>query len=785
MELKQIQMRIRVRPQRIAVLVDEHINQKQLLSLIALLSRIWGGRYSSIIVVSQKDDGKNAKRCLSSIKPEVVLGVGIDGKKWEETTREICQPRSFRTINLQEQQVKEFMQRNFEGLIWADTIIWAEIKESPQMKRENLRLLEIRDDFPWSLCMAATFGLVPENRVAEYAEDLNAKVQEFDNGAEIPGFLRTCSEMSKKWSWLDFTSYRLERDQIHTDATTFVPSIIVVDEAEPIWDIALFWNLRMQFGPGSSGTIVLFPKKEIQASSSVDSLAKWINSSPINSNYCEFITKACKTKLLESLARRIRPRLKRLNSKIIHVDVKELVQELPLVIPYDQQELKRFIVSDKAAIIEDVAPVYKNYLSSSAAWICDLVEDSETRRVPYDLCLPPKESASQVLNSPDPPRFRLGLNAFGIGIDSINVRFTMNDQSILFRVPRPEELLEELLIESGVKPLKDEKSIRYNQSIDIFQGLSEAAKFLSGTSLQIINSLKSGTLTFGQIKAQAKLGKKQTKKDSAFISWSRRLPEHSKRTAKRRYAEYSKQNFGPHASESEIIEKLLELGVLRRRWKLDKCPYCDKEYWVAELKISEPMFCPGCHKKIYLRDKFQLGYELNELVALSIREGIVPVVLTARFLRNLTDSGFFWLPGIKCSWKSLKTDLDIIACCDGRLVAAECKTLSNTNIKSKTWMEIASQIEQKVGLLKNCGIQVLVISAMCEEFPKGFEKRILGVIGNDMSILLLNRVELLDGERRVPYNHQTRRMRLNDIMQLQSLPKRIKRKKRGKRFVSF
>ncbi|MCG7851870.1 MAG: hypothetical protein MIO92_05055 [Methanosarcinaceae archaeon] len=776
MELKQRQILIRIRPQRLAVLVDEHINREQIFSLIAFLSRIWGGRYSYILVVSEKDKGVNAKRLLSAIRPEVIFGVDIDRKKWAKTTHEISQPRSFSILNLNSQQIREFMRLNFEALIWADNIVWAEIRESPEMKRENLRLLKIQDNFHWSIFMAASFGLVPENKVAEYAEDLKADFQEFESSSDISLYLKTCTEMSKKWSWLDFANYRLNRHQIHTDATTFVPTIVVVDENEPISDIALFWNLRMQFSPGSSGRIILFSDKQIQNASSVEDLVNWIDSSPIKCNYCELVTKACKSDLLESLARRIRPRLKRLKSKIAHVDVKDLIQEIPLIIPYDKETQKRFLVSKKAVIIEDIIPFYNDYLPSGAAWICDLVKDSETGRLPYELCLPHRDSALQVLNAPDPPSIRLGGTIFGCGIDAINVLFTKNSQSISFRVPSAEELLEEMLIEAGVKPLKDEKRIRYSQTIDMFGDLSETAMFFSGISLRILEAFDSNKLTYSQIKGKAKLGKNKPKETSVFLDLTNRLPDHSKNIAKRRYIEYSKESLSRHASEIEIIEKLVERGVLRRKWKLDKCPYCDKEYWVDDLKIHNPMFCPGCHKKIPLRDKFQLGYELNELVSLSISEGIVPVILAARFLKNLTDKGFFWLPGTKCSWRSLNTDIDILACCDGHVVAVECKTLSETNIESETWNEIASQVKREVDLLKICAIKIMVFAAMCKEFPQEFMDKVLKITGNDISVLFLNKEDLMDGHRRLSFRgQQTRLMRLSDILLSQPLLRPKKR----------
>jgi hypothetical protein len=786
MEIKPNQLLVRIRPQRIAVLVEEHIDRKQILSLIAFLSRIWGGRYSNIVVVTKRDNGLSAKRCLSSIRPEVILGVGIDGKEWARTSQRICQPRAFAILNLHNQQIKEFMRVNFEGLIWADNIVWAEIRESPEMKRENLRLLKMQDDFPWSIFMAASFGLVPENKAAEYAEDLNADVQEIDSDSDMSLYLQTCTEMSKKWSWLDFANYRLDRHQIASAATFFNPIIVIVKEDEVISDIALFWNLRMQFGPGASGRVVLFSEAQVKNASSVKAIVNWLDSSPVNSNYCELVSTSCNSSSLEALARRIRPRLKKIKSRFAHVDVREPIHDVPIIIPYDREIQMRPFVSNRAISIEGVKPFYEEYLPSTAAWICDLVKDNQTGRVPYEIYLPPRESALQVLNAPDPPRFRLGATVFGFGIDSINVRFTKNNQTISFRVPSPEELLEEVLIESGVQPAKDEKRIRYTQTIDMFGGLLDTARFFSGISLKVLKAFKSEPLTYGQIKAEAKIGKNKSRKAPMFLEWVNRLPKHSKNVAKQRYFEYSKENLSLQDSEIDIIEKLIDRGVLRRKWKLDKCPYCDKDYWVDHLEIHTPMICPGCRKKIPLRDKFQLGYKLNELVGLSIREGIIPVVLTARFLYNLTSRGFFWLPGMKCSGGSIQTDFDILACCDGHLIATECKTLTESGIESETWIKLADQVKKQIAIGRICGIEILIVAAMCNEFPKDFKSEMTKMADQNMSIFLLNKNDLLEGHRHVPYSGEQRRlMRLDDIFPPKPFSSRKKRRKRGERVVTF
>ena len=69
MEIEPSQLLVRIRPQRIAILVEEHINQDQIVLLLAFLSRIWGGRYSNIIVVKEEDKGLSAKSSLSATRP--------------------------------------------------------------------------------------------------------------------------------------------------------------------------------------------------------------------------------------------------------------------------------------------------------------------------------------------------------------------------------------------------------------------------------------------------------------------------------------------------------------------------------------------------------------------------------------------------------------------------------------------------------------------------------------------------------------------------------------------
>lgn len=316
MSLESDQILARVRPQRIGFLVSEKINIKKLMSIISFLSKIWGGRYSPIAVVSEQDDGVAAKRILSAMRPEFIFGVDIDGKKWSELCNQLCQPRGFRILDLDETRLKEYMKDNFDSMIWTEHIILAEIRESPEVQRRNLKLLKLPDNYPMDVLAGFSFGIVPDNKVKEYSEYLKSEIIENIENFDIFLYFKICIEMAKIWSWLDFASFRLDRHQIFTQATIHAPAIIVVNNDTPVLDLAFYWNLRMQFGPGSSGNIVLFPESEIENTQSIEALTYWIRNSPIRSNYCEVLTKRCNSSSLVRLARRLRPRIRKSASTV-------------------------------------------------------------------------------------------------------------------------------------------------------------------------------------------------------------------------------------------------------------------------------------------------------------------------------------------------------------------------------------------------------------------------------------------------------------------------------------
>ena len=379
----------------------------------------------------------------------------------------------------------------------------------------------------------------------------------------------------------------------------------------------------------------------------------------------------------------------------------------------------------------------------------------------------------------------------GQGIDSINVICTKSSPTVQIPIPTSDELLEEILVERGIRTAKDETRTRYIPAIDMFGGLLKTADAFSGIPLRIIQALTrtdpgnvSPTHTFNDIKDSARAGKgnKPTEQPILAIIDSD-LPRHAARVGRRRFEAH------PVAGSldiQDIVTRLLERKVLKRLWKLDRCPWCDKQYCLDHINPNLPLSCPGCLRPIQLNYHVVLAYQLNELIALAIAEGIVPVVLTGRFLHNLTSQGFIWLPGVKCSSGTVETDFDIFASCDGHLVAAECKSLEGTRSHSQVWRNEQPKIERAIVIAKSAGVRTFVVASLCGRYPETFQQALGKAAGSDMSVHLLYRTDLTEGHKRIQAkNEPDRFMRIDDFLPASSPRRKGRPRTPGDRRVRF
>lgn len=322
----------------------------------------------------------------------------------------------------------------------------------------------------------------------------------------------------------------------------------------------------------------------------------------------------------------------------------------------------------------------------------------------------------------------------------------------------------------------------------LFPDIKEAAIALTGTSWKVISALKSEPLTYDSLLGKAKTRK--TKKTIRLPKIADMVSQHQNGLYRELFEKRVKRELTDSISDVTPIEQILEYFVKRnvviRKWKLDQCPGCEREYWDNDLDIRKPLLCPGCQTYIPFKEKVRLGYELNPLVQLALDEGIRPVVLTARFLKNLTFHGFLMYPGVKLKKSKKETDIDICAIGDGVLIAGECKNLSDFKKNGKVlWREILSQLTVPIGIAKTCGFQLFFVASLTDRYPKNFQCEVLNLAGDSLKFLFLTREDLENGRRKyTDKDGNERTVYLRDIL---NPPKsfRISKDNRKTRKIKF
>ena len=123
------------------------------------------------------------------------------------------------------------------------------------------------------------------------------------------------------------------------------------------------------------------------------------------------------------------------------------------------------------------------------------------------------------------------------------------------------------------------------------------------------------------------------------------------------------------------------------------------------------------------------------------------MALTGNFLRNLTNRGFLWLPGLKYTYDRVDGDLDIVASCDGHLVFAECKLRDQSDADKIEWSKILNQVRSMAVIGRVCKADLIVFAALIDNYPKHFRDDVSRIAGNDLPIEILNREDLEKGRR--------------------------------------
>jgi hypothetical protein len=172
---------------------------------------------------------------------------------------------------------------------------------------------------------------------------------------------------------------------------------------------------------------------------------------------------------------------------------------------------------------------------------------------------------------------------------------------------------------------------------------------------------------------------------------------------------------------------------------------------------------------------------------MALSEGILPVILTGRFLRRLTERSFMWIPGVKCKQDGQQHDIDIACFCDGNLILAECKSVLIIKEESEGQREVAEQFSRLINLGKICEAKAVFLASMTECYPDCLVKLSEESKNSTMTIGLLNREDLELG-RRFKKREDTRSrvpMRLWDFLPKEVCPQPKREYEPGARRLGF
>jgi DNA-directed RNA polymerase subunit RPC12/RpoP len=731
------------------VLVNKHGTQDDLLLAIRFLSRLWGGMYAPILTTEPSPPDSVTINRLAQVRPDYVYSIGIDGKAWKPFVDSACQPRGYRILD--DAFLEELRRHHNEEHITAAhavRFLESQLSTTPGRVRKT-RLIGWNPESPLFPYAAALFGLPYERGTPPVPHE----VLDYSREATFSELFRAQIDIIQRFEfdWLDLANHGLNIASFGGGSEP--PTLVLVDRV--VEDLALFWNQRIGGQAGLPHWFLPVPLGSAEDPGLAELLNEWITQFrrlDLRPNFLRIQSQSIPVTHLEVFADRLRARLD--GSAIKHVDVWPATCRISTVIPFEREELVVVERSGQRATWQQPTSQLTGLFESGISWMVDLVQDHRTRRSPFELYLPASSTTYDVLNAPNPPTVSHSVvQTFGWGTDSINVRCKSGDGMVSHWLPTSREILEELLAAYGLQFTKDEKRSCYGPALKLFGGLSQASLAFSGKRGLILEALANQPASMDELLGRLKLGKGKIpelnrSKDLDILFYN--LPATKRRVGRERFLRYWSRTLPSEDRLGALLEHWVSNRILRREWRIGPCAVCQGTFPETQLTITRPYHCPGCGSSIAIPQRAQVVYTPHPMLKLALDQGLRPVALTGRFLKNLTHQGFLWLPGLKYVQSGLSGDLDIVASCDGHLVLAECKDLENIPPDRVDWTEILTQVRAMSGIAKLSKASVIAFSSLLTDYPPSFVHDVEQLGGCDLTVLLLNKGDLDKGFREVP-----------------------------------
>jgi hypothetical protein len=762
-------VRARVRPARVAVLVNRHGKQSDLVLALRFLSRLWGGMYAPIFPTNPLPPDALTEFRLSEARPDFVYGIGLDREAWMPHIQDCCQPRCFRLLD--EGVLSQLYSDNLEEHITDRDYLNYRFRQPDDGGRKRTTSLNFWDeDSRLFLYAAALFGIPYEVVRNPFAPVVYERYPgDLENSGDPEALISAHTRIIQNYeqSWVELASEGLGV-RFHSGGTGSPTIVLVQDIVE---DLSLFWNLRMEGHTWIPRWIIPLPASMTRDEIHGGLLKEWIlgfTKYHQRPNYIFITSQAASTELQAEFAGWLKGILE--GTFIKFVDVWPPANRVPNVTAFESESLLEIRRQGRRVTWLRPQSRVAEMFGPRVSWMVDLVEDSRKRRSPFELSLPPCRTTMEILNAPSPPTVHHSAIApYGLGVDSINVRCTNREELVSDWLPNDKEILEELLHESGLHFNADEKRACYLPALKLLGGLEQASSTLTGVRGKILLELVKGPATAHELIGRLRLGNgkiPELNRDRHFEIFLGHLTPTQKRVGRQRLRHHWRRTLPRDSKLQSLLEHWVSNGILRRLFRIGSCPVCQTTHHEVGLKITRPYQCPGCGSKIPIPESMVVEYQLQPILEAALSQGLMPVALTGRFLQNLTHRGFLWLPGLKYSHGGVGGDIDIVASCDGQLVLVECKTREKSDPSSIEWPNIVDQVRSLVAVGRASKASFVVLASLIDDYPKSIRDEIESAGDTNLPVYLFTKDDLESGHRWVKQEPFTidRPMSLADLI---------------------
>lgn len=736
-------IKIKIRPQRIAVLVPMDAAWEQLRPVIRFLSVVWGGRYGTIIPIDPGNNGDNstAAKWLSTYDPDLVLQApGLTGIDLNNFLTDTCRPFSSLPFFDNIEDNFRYNPGEFISLKGPVDEFIKEVNSQGEMLGPYYQIVSCDEDIQDSYLIQSMFGVWEKKEAESLAENVKGRAVHIGQGSSISDYIKLFIQQDYPWTGLDLSNRKIIDG---SGMFRIEPPTIYLGTSSAI-DVAYFWNLRASFNP-ISNNILYLNESVIDDDEAIETLVEWmcLPRRNIKPTYCRILSPTGSSDKPHRLAKRLRLRVK--NKGIAHVDVDNPNLEIPRVVFLKEE------IPIEAQIFDGQNLEFKcpPFTYDRGSWVIELSKDMYSRRYILDH-LPPlatMNSSYEVLNTPSPFRPEISNPVFRYFDGNICRKIDNRIDVIKITIPTSHEIFTSYLSQFGVKSVQDEKRLRYEACINMFGSLMETAQCFREKFRRVFSAFENTPLTFDEILGKAKWEKKTNNQDEdEFIVRLSKTPI-MKDIARSRCQ--AKEGMLSRIYEiKDFLNRLIDKKIILRRILLPPCKSClEKNSWTERLDLRELPTCSNCGAPLTLTDKMEIGYLLNPLLNKAIMEGAIPVILTLQFLGNLTSSGFMYLPGFKGALDQGHFDIDIIAACDGVLVFCECKSLGEKNPSKKVWREIKDQFEHLIEKARKFKAQIAILSSLTKEYPAMIKELVKKYSDESLSVVLLDKDDLEKGIR--------------------------------------